>query len=96
MSYNSSTQVVPAGAYFGFSLSDLETELDNYIAARKVLTSKLVGASVAGQSFQFAEIEKQRAELDRKQHDIQEAFYFLDPGRFPFPAPTNAAAATFI
>lgn len=92
MSYTS-LLTVPAGPYFGFTLSEMEAELDAYKADRKALSNLLQGASVAGQSFQFAELQKQRDTMDQRQNDIQIALNYLDPGRFPFRPPSNAACA---
>ena len=88
------TLVVPAGPYFGFTLSELETELTAYKAARVAFSTSLASASVNGQSFQFADLDKQRAALDTKQIDLQIAFAYLDPGRFPMNPPGNTSAAT--
>ena len=95
------TQVVPAGPYFGYTLSsgtnngcNLEDALTQLLQDRKNLNASLLGSSVNGQTFQFASIEQQRAEMDRRQQDLQAAFAYLDPGRFPF-APTDRAVVAF-
>jgi hypothetical protein len=93
---STTAQTVPTGPYWGFTLTELETEQARLIADRKALSVRLQGSSVNGQSFQFAVIEQQRAELDRRQLDLQAAFYYLDPGRYPLQAPTDSAAVAFI
>lgn len=88
--------VVPTGPYFGFTLAQLETELSRLISDRQALSVRLQSSSINAQSFQFADIAAQRAELDRRGADLQAALYYMDPGRFPLQAPTNAAVAAFI
>lgn len=96
MSINTTSQTVPTGPYWGFTLDELETEQAKLIAERKALNNRLLGSSVNGQSFQFAALDQQRNELDRRMLDLQAAFYYLDPGRFPLQAPTNAGVVAFI
>lgn len=91
----STFQVVPAGPYFGFTLAQLETELTAVVTARQNLSGSVIGASIAGQNFQFAGIDQQRAELERRQVDLQAAFAYLDPGRFPIAPPSNVAVVAF-
>lgn len=94
------TEVVPAGPYFGFTLpagtnngSNLEDELTRYLAARKQSGSRLSGASVNGQSYQFG--PRGDWNLDEWQAALQAAFFYLDPGRFPMSAPLGYAVAAF-
>jgi hypothetical protein len=98
----STYDVVPAGPYFGYTLRagtnngcNLEDALTQLLQDRKNLNASLLGSSVNGQAFQFASIEQQRVELDRRQQDLQAAFAYLDPGRFPAPAPSNRAVIAF-
>ena len=87
-------QAVPFGPYFGFTLNELKTELVRYKAARKLSFSKLQSSTVNGQSYTFgARID---GNIDEWQNDLQVALYWLDPGLYPFPPPTNAAAITSI
>lgn len=44
---------VQSGPYAGFSLAEMETEFERYKAALKESGSRLVGAQVQGESFQF-------------------------------------------
>ncbi len=95
------TEVVPAGPYFGFSLpagsqggSNLEDELTRYMTARRESGSRLAGASVNGQSFQYG--PRGDWTLDEWQQQLQCAFAYLDPGRFPMLPPINAAVAAFV
>lgn len=87
---SSTSQTVPFGPYFGFTLSELKAELDRYKSARKLAFSKLTGSSIVGQTYSFgARID---GNIDEWQNDIQVALYWLDPGLYPFPPPTNASA----
>ncbi len=88
------TQSVPTGPYFGFTLAEMETELTRYKEARKLANSNLRGSTVNGQSYNFG--ERIDGNIDEWQTAIQAALYYLDPGRFPFQAPTNAAVVAFI
>ena len=96
------TQVVPTGPYFGFTLyagtndgANLEDEMTRYLAARRQAGSRLQGASVNGESYQFG-VNRSDWSLDEWSNELQIAFFYLDPGRYPFTPPTNAAAATFV
>lgn len=84
------SQQVPFGPYFGFTLTELQTELARYKAARKLSYSRLTGATVSGQSYTYG--NRTDGNLDEWQNDIQIALYWLAPGLYPFPPPTNAAA----
>ena len=93
-------QVVPSGPYFGFTLTagtnsgnNLEDELTRYLAARSQSGSRLTASGINGQSFQFGP----RADwsLDEWQMQLQAAFYYLDPGRYPLQPPTNSSAVAF-
>lgn len=87
--------VVPTGPYLGFTLAQLETELTSYQAQRRALNSALAAASVNGQSFQFATLTAQKAALAETGADLEIAFAYLDPGRFPLNPGTNTSAAVF-
>ncbi len=84
---------VPAGPYFSFTIEELEAELTNYKNERKAFSSLLQASTVNGQNFQFAQLDKQRQALDQRQNDLQVAFNYLDPGRFPLNPPSNSAGA---
>ena len=86
--------VVPAGPYFGFTLDELETELTRYKAARKTAGSRLRNSSVNGQSYSFG--DRIDCSLDEWQTALQQALYYMDAGRYPMIAPTNAAVVAFV
>lgn len=93
-------QVVPTGPYFGFTLnsgtnggSNLEDEMTRYMAARRQSGTRLIGAGINSQSFQFG--PRSDWTLDEWQQQLQAAFYYLDPGRFPLTPPTDTAAVAF-
>ena len=73
----------------------MEDTLTALQTQRKALNSALIGASVNGQSFQFAAAMQQKAALDQMQSDLELAFSYLDPGRFAVNPGTNISAATF-
>lgn len=85
--------VVPTGPYLGFTLVQLETELTSYQAQRRALSSALAAASINGQSFQFQTLTAQKAALAETGADLELAFAYLDPGRFPVNPGTNTSAA---
>lgn len=94
--------VVPTGPYLGYTLEsgtnggfNLEDTLTALQTQRKALNASLIGASVNGQSFQFADAAKQKMTLDQMQADLELAFAYLDPGRFPVNPGTNISAVTF-
>ena len=87
---SNTSQAVPFGPYFGFTLTELKTELTRYKTARKQAFSRLTGSSIAGQTFQFG--SRVDGTIDEWQNDLQVALYWLDPGLYPFPPPTNSAA----
>lgn len=95
---STTAQVVPTGPYFGFTLTtgtnsgaNLEDELTRYQAARIQSGSRLLGANVNGESYQFG--PRGDWTLEEWQMQLQAAFYYLDPGRYPMQPPTNAAVA---
>lgn len=77
-----SALVYPYPPYLGFTQSEMEDELTNYKTAVKAFNALLASASVNGQSFQFADLPKQRSELDSRGAAIREALDFLVPGYF--------------
>lgn len=87
-------ETVPAGPYFGFSLPELESELTRYKAARVESGSRLQAASVNGQSYSFG--PRGDWSLDEWQIQLQAAFAYLDPSRFPANFPSNSAVGMFI
>lgn len=86
--------VYPYPPYLGFTEADMETELTNYKTAVKAFNAALSAASINGQSFQFAALEKQRAELDSRGAAIREAIDFLNPGYFQGAPLSDASLAT--
>jgi len=82
-------EVVPAGPYFGFTRAEMLTELARYKAARITSGSRLVQSTVNGQSYTFG--PRGDWSLDEWQMAIQQALAYIDPGQFPFSAPTNSA-----
>lgn len=85
--------IVPTGPYLGYTLAQLETELTSYQAQRRALSTALQAASVDGQSFQFQTLTAQKAALAETGADLEIAFAYLDPGRFPVQPGTNTSAA---
>lgn len=93
---------VPTGPYLGYTLVtgsnsgfNLEDALTALQTQRAALQASLIGGSVNGQSFQFSEPQKTKALLDQQQSDLELAFAYLDPGRFPVNPGTNTTAVTF-
>lgn len=82
-------ETVPTGPYFGFTLAEMEIELERHKADRKRSGSNLISSSVNGQSFTFG--NRADGSLEQRGQDIQAALYYLDPGRYPFQPPTNSA-----
>lgn len=94
--------VVPTGPYLGYTLEagsnggfNLEDTLTALQTQRKALNASLIGASVNGQSYQFAAAMQQKQTLDQMQSDLELAFAYLDPGRFPVNPGANISATTF-
>ena len=87
-------QTVPTGPYFGFTLTEMNTELDRYKAARKLANSRLRSSTVNGQTYSFG--DRIVGNIDEWQQAIQAALYYIDPGLFPLQAPTNAGIVAFI
>ncbi len=83
--------VVPTGPYFAFTLTEMQAELERYKLARQQSGSRLLGASVNSESYQFG--PRGDWNIDEWQMAIQAAFYYLDPGQYPFQPPTNQAVA---
>lgn len=81
-------QTIPSGIYFGFSKSELQTELARYKAAVKTSGSNLQGASQNGQSYSFG--PRQDMTLSEWQEAIQNALSFFDLAD-PLTAPATAA-----
>lgn len=91
---SNAAQQVTWGPYFGFSEPDLLVELQRYKVARQQSFSRLASTTTNGQTFSFG--ARTDGNLDDWQSALQSALYFLDPGLYPFPPPTNLAAATFV
>lgn len=87
------SQTVPTGPYLGFTLTELETELTRYKAEVKTSGTRLVGASVNGQSFQFGNRE---GSLDEWSANLQSALNYLNPAKYPYTAPTDRSCARLV
>jgi hypothetical protein len=87
-------QTITWGPYFGFTEAELLIELDRYKTARKQSFSRLSGSSTNAQTYSFG--QRVDGSLDDWQSDIQAALYWIDPGLYPMPPPTNLGAATFV
>lgn len=73
-------QTVQSGPYFGFTASELETELERYKAAVRKAThgpGAIQSASVNGRSFSYG--NAQGWSLDEWQAEIQDALAQVDP-----------------
>lgn len=73
-------QTVQTGPYFGFTASELETELERYKAAVRKAThgpGAIQSASVNGRSFSYG--NAQGWSLDEWQAEIQDALAQVDP-----------------
>lgn len=82
------SQIIPAGPYFGFTLAELKVELLRYKEAQVQSGSRLIGATVNGQNFQFGARE---GTLQDWQEDLQTALAYLDPGHYQIPGPGDRA-----
>lgn len=69
-------QTIPSGIYFGFSKSELQTELVRYKDAVKQSGSSLQGASQNGQSYTWG--PRQDMSLAEWQEELQNALSFFD------------------
>jgi hypothetical protein len=69
-------QTIPSGVYFGFTKTELQTELTRYKAAVKTSASNLIGASQNGQSYSFG--PRQDMSLSDWQQELQQALAFFD------------------
>jgi hypothetical protein len=74
----------------------METEFANYKAQVKTLNSQLTAASVNGQSFQFADIQKQLDLLNQRGAEIRIALDYLVPGYFQGATPSDTTAAVLV
>lgn len=90
MSLTIMAQIVPAGSYFGFTLAELKVELTRYKAARQQSGTRLTGATVNGQNFQFGSRDGTLADW---QTELQAALAYMDPGHYPIPGPGDRAVA---
>ncbi len=77
---------VPDGVYFGFTKTELDTELARYKAAVKEASSRLSGASIGGQSFTFG--PRADMSLEQWQIELQNALAYFGDGEFA-PSPTQ-------
>jgi hypothetical protein len=87
----STLQQVPTGLYFGFTYGELQSELARYKQEVTKSGTRLAGASVNGQSYQFAGREGTLAEWSA---ELQAALSYLRPDEY-LAAPTNSAAVRF-
>ncbi len=86
------TDTVPTGPYFGFTYAELQQELIRYKAEVRTSGTRLVGATVNGQNFQFGNREGSIAEW---QTDLQAAMAYLRPDLHDAP-PTDRSAVRFV
>lgn len=84
---------IPTGPYLGFTFAELEEELTRYKNEVKASGTRIVGASVNGQSFQFGNRE---GTLEEWSANLQAALYYLRPDKYPYAAPTDRAAVRFV
>ena len=85
--------VYPYPPYLGFTQAEMETELANNKAALKALSLSLSSASINGQSFQFADIQKQIDALNQRGAEIRLVMDFLVPGYFQGVTPGDTTLA---
>ena len=83
-------QTVPAGPYFGFGYAELTAELARYKAEVRSSGTRLVGASVNGQSYQFAGREGSLREWSA---ELQTALNYLRPDLYPVAGPSDRSCA---
>lgn len=84
--------LVPSGPYFGFSYAELLAELARYKSEVTTSGTRLVGATVNGQNFQFGNREGSLAEWSA---DLQAAMYSLRPDLHE-PPPSDRSAVRFV
>lgn len=76
---------IPSGVYFGFTLAELNTELDRYKESVKLIGSSLAAASQNGQSYTFG--PRQDLSLAEWQLALQDALSYF--GTVEPPPTTN-------
>ena len=81
-------RIVQKGLYRSFTRAEMDIEDARYKAEVKLSHSRLVSASISGQSYQFAET---RSRLHEWNLEIQFAYRQIAPGYFEDP-PGNAGA----
>jgi phage head maturation protease len=86
--------IVTVGPYFGFTLSELEDELERYKEARKKSGSRLASSGVNGQSFGFSQVRADWT-LDEWQNALMSALNEINPESYPVAASSNATKARF-
>jgi hypothetical protein len=84
---------IPAGPYLGFTYPELVAELARYKEEVKTSGTRIVGASVNGQSFQFGNREGSSEEWSA---NLQQALGYLRPDLYPFAAPSDRAAVRLV
>lgn len=84
MSTLSPSNRVISGPYLGFTKAELLVELDRYKAAAKTAGSRLIGASVNGQSFSYG--PRGDWSLQQWSRQLQKALAMVDPS---YTAPSN-------
>lgn len=87
------TQTIPAGPYLGFSYAELTAELARFKAEARSSGTRLVGASVNGQSYTFGAREGTLAEWSA---DLQTALNYLRPDLYPLPGPSDRSCARLV
>ncbi len=74
-------QTIPSGVYFGFTKTELQTELERYKDAVKTSASSLQGASQNGQSYSFG--PRQDMNLAEWQQELQAALAYFGLAECP-------------
>jgi hypothetical protein len=86
-------EFVPTGDYFGFTRQEMLDELERWKAARKKSGSSLLSSNFNGQALGFSAVRRDWT-LSEWQQQIQWALYYIDPGNYPYPPPSNSAVLT--
>lgn len=89
------SNTIEVGPFAGWSYEQLIARRQQLIAQRGNV-SALVGSSVNGNSYSFAQVQEQLAFLDRESGDLQAALYALRPDLHPVRPPTHASAVRLV
>ena len=84
------SQTIPSGIYFGFTKTEMKTELERYKAAVKTSGSELLSASQNGQSYSFG--PRNDMSLSEWQIAIQDALSFFEEA---CPPPSSDVVVRF-